>query len=130
MKHAPENTRTKFDRAASRTLGTITRETCTLSSRSLWAKAKVASTLRHEAIRRHDMTAARVLAEIKLRAIRRAVELAPQMYEVSIDSEYQIGLVSVRANDGSRLHLPAAVRTDTWEMERYGPRAAVEGNVA
>ena len=108
----------KSDSHGFTTLGKITRDASTGSSRSLWAKAKVASTLRHVAIRRRDIPAARILSDLKLRSIRRAVELAPHMYEVSIDSEYQIGLVSVRAEDGSMLHLPAAIRTDCWQVAR------------
>ena len=90
MQHKSNHAIKKLNRCGRPTLGTITKEVCTASSRSLWAKAMVASSLRHEVSRRYDIGAARVLSDLKLQSIRRAVELAPQMYKVSIDSEYQI----------------------------------------
>jgi hypothetical protein len=47
---------------------------------------------------------------LKAKAIRLAVSLAPEQFKVTIDDDYQIGLLSVRLTGHGRLHLPASTQ--------------------
>jgi len=83
------------------------------AARAAWDRAKFASRLRHvEAVAGHRRNARR-LGEWKVRAIRLAVSLAPEQIRLTIDDDYQIGLLSVRWPGHGRLHLPADVRLDS-----------------
>ena len=89
---------------------------------SAWGRARCASGLRHEAVRAGRGAAAKFFGSQKVTAVQRAIELAPELFRLSIDDEYQVGLVSAQAADGSRLHLPAASEL-TSPPSKVGGRA-------
>ena len=74
-----------------------------------WERAQVASRLRHGAAARGNWRDARRLAQIKRDAIQLVASILPDGLKVTLDSEFQIGLVSVRFEGHGRLHLPADV---------------------
>jgi len=78
------------------------------AAEAAWERARVASRLRHAAVKSGRHIAARKLAEIKLEAIKSAMRLAPETIIASIDDDYQVGLVSVRWPGRGSLHLPAS----------------------
>jgi hypothetical protein len=83
---------------------TTTREAAAISA---WDRAQYASTLRHAAVARGNRRAARRLAEIKHEAIRIAALVFPEQVKITLDTDYQVGLLSIRFNGHGRLHLPA-----------------------
>lgn len=80
------------------------------AARQAWARAKTASALRRAMHDRRRHNAARRLSHIKHAAVARAVELAPEQVRVTLDTDFHVGLLSVRFIGGGRLHLPAASR--------------------
>jgi hypothetical protein len=76
-----------------------------ISAKNAWEKAQTASRLRHQANKRDHRTA-RIFSAIKVASVRRVLELAPELIRIVMADDVQ-GLVSVRCNDGSKLHLPA-----------------------
>lgn len=85
----------------------IVEESRSDAAASAWERAKFASGLRHiEAkIGRHKN--AQRLAEWKARAVRLALSLLPEQIHVTIDNDYQVGLLSISWKGRGRLHLPA-----------------------
>lgn len=71
-----------------------------------WERARVASQLRRISSQ-GDWRSAKCLSQIKQEAIQLAVTLLPEQVCISIDSDYQVGLVSVRFDGHGRFHLPA-----------------------
>ena len=96
------------------------------AARRAWNRAEAASCLRHVAAAQGRRRAARVLADVKMTAIRRAMQLAPEHLTLGIDDEYQIGLPVIRWYGHRALHLPVSVaqglprwgRTSESELER------------
>jgi hypothetical protein len=76
---------------------------------SAWERAQVASRLRHDAAARGNWRDARRLAQIKRDAIQLVACILPERLKVTLDAEFQIGLVSVRLEGHGRLHLPEEV---------------------
>jgi hypothetical protein len=74
---------------------------------SAWERAKVASRLRHRLALLGNEPAARLMSEIKTRALDRLVEILPDQVRVTIDDDFHIGLLSIRWPGHGRLHLPA-----------------------
>lgn len=74
---------------------------------SAWTRARQASVLRHVAVTHGNKRAASVWSETKLEAIQRVAFLLPEQVTITIDSEYQVGLLSVSLEGHGRLHLPA-----------------------
>ncbi|GFO81276.1 MAG: hypothetical protein A49_09030 [Methyloceanibacter sp.] len=66
---------------------------------------------------------ARLLGDVKRTAITRAIQLAFDEINVSIDSDRHIGLVSVRWAGQGRLHLPADVALPVPHGTRVSERA-------
>tara|TARA_B100000315_G_scaffold236708_1_gene252790 strand:+ start:237 stop:635 length:399 start_codon:yes stop_codon:yes gene_type:complete len=85
------------------------------AARAAWKRARTASALRHEVNKLNQFRAARILSTIKIKSVRRAFEVAPEVISIVIDDDFQIGLLSVRCDDGSRLHLPSATNACAWE---------------
>jgi hypothetical protein len=79
------------------------------SAVSAWERAQAASRLRNDAAARGNWRDARRLAQIKRDAIQLVACILPERLNVTLDSEFQIGLVSVRLEGHGRLHLPADV---------------------
>lgn len=77
------------------------------TAQAAWGRARLASYLMHWASWHGNKKAAMMLANIKAAALRRVAAILPQEVHVGIDSEYQIGLVSVAWRGHGRLHLPA-----------------------
>lgn len=77
------------------------------AAEAAWERAKFASRLRHfeAGVGRHRN--AKRFADSKLQAIRLAMSLAPEQISVTIDDNFQVGLLSVRWPGHGRLHLPA-----------------------
>ena len=65
-----------------------------------------ASRLRKTLQHRGRSRAAALLAFQKVSAVRRAIILAPESVLVTVDNDYQIGLLSVRFVGVGRVHLP------------------------
>ena len=78
------------------------------AARRAWERARLASVLRRDAQDKGSRKAARVLGRIKHAAIARASELAPEQVRVTLDTDFHVGLLSVRFDGHGRLHLPAA----------------------
>ena len=87
--------------------GQIRESTKTLAAESAWARAQQASALRHLMLSQHRYAAAGRLGEMKEAALKLAVKLLPEHFMVTIDADYQVGLVSVRWKGHGRCHLPA-----------------------
>ncbi len=77
------------------------------NTKTAWERACTASSLRHVASRNGLGRTAKILSGIKERALRRAAAILPDEIHIGIDSDYQIGLVSVTWRNHGRLHLPA-----------------------
>jgi hypothetical protein len=97
------------------TFAMILDQTRVSSAKSAWMRARLASALRHGANKRGQLCAAQALSSIKILGVKRAFELAPDLIMISIDCDLQIGLLSVKFEDGSRLHLPATTNTCSWK---------------
>lgn len=89
------------------TFSQILESTREASAARVWDKAKAVSTLRHLVQSSRRARGAAVLAEAKRALVRRAVELVPDQIKVGIDSDYQVGLLSIRWHGHGRMHLPA-----------------------
>ena len=74
------------------------------SAARAFQRAQMASRLRH-ALVQQGRRGARLLADIKLAAARRARELAPEMAVIGIDGSYQIGLLTLRWHGLGAMHV-------------------------
>ena len=83
------------------------RETALASAETAWDRAKLASRLRHAAAHQGHSGTARRLGRLKRDAIRRVLLLQPGTVRVTVDSDYQVGMLSVRWFGHGSLHLPA-----------------------
>src|SRR4051794_19995886 len=79
-----------------------------------WQRAVRVSRYRRLAMASGKGDAAARLGSMKREAIRRAVQLAPEHVRLSIDDDYQVGLLCVEWRGFGRLHLPAATDTAGW----------------
>jgi len=114
--HVSQKRRSKRVKTGQRkTFATILEETRIGSARIAWRRARAASALRREANKMSRFRTARALSIIKVTSVRRTFELAPEVIRIVIDDDLQIGLLSARCNDGSRLHLPAATNIGAWK---------------
>lgn len=93
-----------------RTFREIVDESRPEAARQAWERAKTTSAIRHHLRDRRRHSAARHLGRIKHAAISRAIELAPEHVLVTLDTDFQVGLLSIRFNGRGRLHLPAAAQ--------------------
>jgi hypothetical protein len=85
----------------------IVEEARPAAAEAAWTRATLTSRLRHLVAAAGRQHAARRLSKLKSDAIRLAMSLAPNRIRVAIDSDYQVGLVSVRCLGRGMLHLPA-----------------------
>jgi len=76
------------------------------TAQAAWKRARQASALRQATYATSKKAAAR-FADLKERAIDRAVAIVPELIQITIDSNYQLGMLSVRWPGHGRLHLPA-----------------------
>lgn len=76
------------------------------AAEAAWERAKTASRLRHFERGTGRYRDAQRLADFKAQAIRLAMSLAPEQISVTIDNDYQVGLLSIRWPGHGRLHLP------------------------
>lgn len=102
-RHGPKTIRSRTDAC---TFHDILAETRVAAARAAWTRAVWASRLRHLARGR----AVAVLARVKLQAVTRAFQIAPELVRITLDNEHHVGLVSVVWNQSARLHLPADVQ--------------------
>jgi len=72
-----------------------------------WERATAASRLRHGLVSVRHRRGAQKLGELKALCLGRVGEILPGQIRVTIDNDYQVGLVSVRWPGHGRLHLPA-----------------------
>jgi hypothetical protein len=72
-----------------------------------WERATAASRLRHGLVSVGHHRGAQKLGELKARCLERVVEILPGHVRVTIDQDYQVGLLSIRWPGHGRLHLPA-----------------------
>jgi len=92
------------------------------AAKRIWAKAKAASSLRHALRAVGRFQDARVLGCIKQSLVLRAIKLAPDQLNVTIDSDFHIGLFSIRWQGHGSLHLP--IWTDLKAPQREPRRLA------
>lgn len=92
-----------------RTFREIAGESRLVAAERAWERAKLASSLRHHAKDEGRKNASLLLGRIKQAAITQALEVAPEKVRVTLDTDFHVGLVSVRWDGRGRLHLPAAV---------------------
>jgi hypothetical protein len=79
-----------------------------------WDRARLASRLRHYFVAMGKGRSGRMMGQLKNRCLTRAAEILPNEVRVTIDTDYQIGLVSVRWPGHGRLHLaPASLMNRT-----------------
>lgn len=76
------------------------------SSEIAWKKAKMASDLRHLFFNQKNFEAGNAMGLIKKNSLLLAAKLNPEI-TVGIDSNYQIGMLSIRYGK-KKLHLPLA----------------------
>lgn len=91
-----------------RTFAQMKNETRWDAARRAWDRARVVSSFRHHAQSQQQCRLAKALGCVKQAAINRALQLAPEQIHVTFDTDYHVGLLSVRFNGRGRLHLPAA----------------------
>lgn len=72
----------------------------------VWARATLASKLRHHARSQGHLRAAKRLGAIKRKALARAMTLLPGTIYATIDIEYRVGFFSIAWRGHGRLHLP------------------------
>jgi hypothetical protein len=72
-----------------------------------WERARLASRLRRSLALLGKPRSARLLGALKACCLDRVADILPGEVRVKIDSDFQIGLVSVRWPGHGRLHLPA-----------------------
>jgi len=87
------------------TFGQIVAACRLTAAETLWNRACLASSLRHQT--GTSKSARRALADLKQRCIQRAIELAPDIIRITVDDDFHVGLMSVRGPGNRRLHLPA-----------------------
>lgn len=92
-------------------------ETAQASAQAAWDRAKLASRLRHVAAGQGRRRTARLLGDVKREAISRVLRLQPGTVRVTLDSDYHVGLLSIRWLGHGRLHLPANTNLNTSGME-------------
>jgi hypothetical protein len=98
------------------TMADIIAQSRATASRSAWRRARTASSLRHEAVRQGRASSAARLAVVKHRAVQAAVAGAPRgRFALRLDVDYQIGMLSVRCVDGTRLHVPSTLSVSTLD---------------
>jgi hypothetical protein len=78
-----------------------------LAAESAWARAVLASGLRHLMLSQHRYAEASRFGEIKEAALKLVVSLVPDQVNVTIDDDYQVGLLSIRWIGHGQLHLGA-----------------------
>jgi hypothetical protein len=71
-----------------------------------WQRAQQASRMRQLLSQEGRFGQARICSSIKKRAIRQVLQIAPDNIEIGMDDDYQVGLIRVRYQNGSMLHLP------------------------
>ena len=89
------------------TLAEFIAETRPAAAAIAWARGLDASRLRHAAVAAGRPAQARRLADVKLRCVRRAVQVDPVGFRVTVDRDRYVGLVSVRSRRLGWVHLPA-----------------------
>jgi len=80
------------------------------AAETAWSRARVISRLRQQECKAQHRRSANRLAQLKADAVRLALSLAPEQITVTIDDDYQVGLLSVRWPGHGRLHLPPNTR--------------------
>jgi len=80
------------------------------AAEAAWSRARVISRMRHHERRAQHRRSANRLAKLKASAVQLALSLAPERITVTIDDDYQVGLLSVRWPGHGKLHLPANTR--------------------
>jgi len=88
----------------------ITEDTRIDAAEAAWSRARLISRLRHQQRDAQNHRSARQLSKLKANAVRLALSLAPEQISVTIDNDYQIGLLSVRWPGHGKLHLPASTQ--------------------
>lgn len=91
----------------------ILEATRSAAAESAWSRAKTFSGLRHLAQSQKRRRSAVVAARGKITAIQHAISLAPSEIRVTLDCDYQVGLLSIRWQGRGRLHLPAGTELPT-----------------
>lgn len=91
---------------AQKTFRQILNDAAPAAAERVWERAVVLSQLRRACRARGDRRAARRLGHQKARCLARAAAILPQEVRVAIDSDYQIGMLSIRWRGHGRLHLP------------------------
>lgn len=86
------------------------------AAESAWEKAKRASVLRRLLAAKNRFGGASRCSEIKSAALKLVASLLPEQVQVSIDDDYQVGLVTVGWKGHGRFHLPA-----DWSIEASAP---------
>ncbi len=76
------------------------------AAESAWGRAADASRLRRRLTTQRRFAAAQSCGEIKARALELAASLLPERVRVTIDDDYQVGLLSIRWKGRGRFHLP------------------------
>jgi hypothetical protein len=94
-------------------------ETVTDAAEAAWNRAKLASQLRHVAQSQGRRGAARGLAQVKRAAIWQALRLQTGVVRLTLDNDYQVGLLRIRWPGRGRLHLPAGTDTSILAKEPY-----------
>jgi len=79
------------------------------AAEAAWRRASVASSLRHLVAGKRDHVGSVLLEQVKLEALQLAAALLPEEIRVTIDDDFQVGLLSVRWQGHGRFHLPANV---------------------
>lgn len=82
-------------------------QTRAAAAESAWRRATIASSLRRVLAARGDRRGAARLAEAKMAALRLVATLLPEQVKLTVDDDYQVGLVSIRWRGHGRFHLPA-----------------------
>jgi len=81
-------------------------QTASAAARLAWQRARQASVLRKAALRSGNCRVAVRLSALKIRAVLRALEFAPDLISIGIDNDWEVGLLSISFPGQGRLHLP------------------------
>lgn len=92
------------------------------AAESAWHRAKQASGLRRLLVSQRRFAGAGRCSAMKAEALKLVTDLMPDQVRVTIDDDYQVGLVSVRWVGHGRFHLPAG--SDLEQVPRSRVRSA------
>ncbi len=103
-------TKNKSGRSFKPTFREMVESTRQDAAEQTWARANAVSAMRHAMQKSGKRRQAKALAAMKVRLIKRTIELVPDQVKIAVDHDYMVGLLSIRWKGHGKLHLPATTQ--------------------